>query len=145
MVSKERLDVYCCGRGVFCCCCCFLQQTGAVCGVWHNFQNYMHNKITILCQSEHAKIPPHAKHTHIKKHFLYIETPYIDLRAGSTRKLICLTYPVSSPQRIGAPPRRDRGCQNTCLDVPLAYVSRSSLSREQLQLALSKLENNLLR
>ena len=80
-----------------------------------------------------------------KSKFLLMETPYMHLRAGSTRKLICLTYPVSSPQRIGAPPRRDRGCQNTCLDVPLAYVSRSSLSREQLQLALSKLENNLLR
>ena len=66
MVSEERLHVYCRTRGVFCCC-CFLQQRGAVCGVRHNFQNYMRNKITILCQSEHSKIPPHPKHTHIKK------------------------------------------------------------------------------
>ena len=34
----------------------------------------------------------------------------------------------------------DRGCQNTYLDVPLAYVYRSVLSREQMRLALSKLE-----
>ena len=130
MVSEEKLDVYCCARGVFCCC-CFLQQIWAVCGVRHNFQIYMQNKRTILCQSEHAKIPPHPKHNHIKNIFLFMESPYkyMDLRAGSTRKLICLTYPVTSPQRIGAPPRRDRGCQNTCLDVRLAYVCRSSVSR----------------
>ena len=67
------------------------------------------------------------------------------LRDGSTRKLTCLTWSVSSPQSSRAPPRRDRGCQNTCLDVPLAYVYRSVLSREQIRLALSKLEKNLLR
>ena len=61
-----------------------------------------------------------------------------------TRKLICLTCPVSSPQSSRAPPRRDRGCQNTCLNVPLAYVCRSALSREQWRLALSKLEKLLL-
>ena len=110
----------------------------------HNFQNYMRNKITILCQSEHAKIPPHPKHTHIKKQFLFMETPYMDLRAGSTRKVVCLTCPVSSRQSIRAPPRRDRGCQNTCIDVPLAYICRGALSREQWRLALSKLEKNML-
>ena len=35
-----------------------------------------------------------------------------------------------------------RGCQNTCLDVTLGYVDRSFLSREQVRLALSKLEKN---
>ena len=44
-----------------------LQQRGAAFGVPHNFQNYMQNKITMLCQSEHAKIPPHLKRTHIKR------------------------------------------------------------------------------
>ena len=34
----------------------------------------------------------------------------------------------------------DRGCQNTYLDVPLAYVYRSVLSREQWRMALSALE-----
>ena len=38
-------------------------------GVRHNLENFMQNKTTILCQSEHAKIPPHPKHTHIKKQF----------------------------------------------------------------------------
>ena len=32
------------------------------------------------------------------------------------------------------------GGQNTCLYIPLAYVRRSALSREQWRLALSKLE-----
>ena len=69
--------------------------------------------------------------------------PCLDLRAGSTRKFMCLTYPVNSQQRIGAPPRRDQGCQNTFLDVPLASACRSALSREQWRLSLSKLEKIL--
>ena len=51
--------------------------------------------------------------------------------------------PRISPQNKFAPPRWDRGCQNTCLDVSLAYVCRSDLSREQWRLALSKLEKKL--
>ena len=122
MVSEEILDVYCCARGVFCCC-CFLQQRGAVCGVRHNFQNSMQNKITIWCQSEHAKSRRIQNTPTSKSFFFYLwKLLMYGLRAGSARKLICLTYPVSSPQRIGAPPRRDGGCQNTCLDVALAYV-----------------------
>ena len=35
---------------------------------------------------------------------------------------------------------RDRGGQNTCLDIPLAGVCRSALSRKQWRLTLSKLE-----
>ena len=42
-----------------------------------------------------------------------------------------------------APPRRDLEGKITCLDVPLAYVYRSALSREHWRLALSKLENSL--
>ena len=53
--------------------------------------------------------------------------------------------PRISPQNKFAPPRWDRGCQNTCLDVSLAYFYRSVLSREQMRLALSKLEKNVLR
>ena len=86
---------------------------------------------------------PDASDTHIKTQLLFMKTPYMDLRAGSTRMLICLTYPVSSPQRSAAPPRRDRGCQNTRLDVPLAYVYGSALSREQWRLELSMLEKLL--
>ena len=59
--------------------------------------------------------------------------------------VISLACPVCNPHSTNAPSRRDWGCQNTCLDVPLAYVYRSFLSREQMRLALSKLEKNLLR
>ena len=38
-------------------------------GVRHNLENFMQNKTTILCQSEHAKTPPHPKHTHVKEQF----------------------------------------------------------------------------
>ena len=69
----------------------------------------------------------------------------MDLRAGSTRKVIRRTCPVCNPKSTHAPPRRDRGGQNTCLCIPHAYVYRSPLSREQWRLALSKLEKNLLR
>ena len=47
-------------------------QRAAACGVLHDCQTDIHlsgNKITILCQSEHQKIPPHAKHPRLKKHF----------------------------------------------------------------------------
>ena len=46
-----------------------------------------------------------------------------------------------NPQSTHAPPRRDRGSQNTCLDIPLAVVRRSSMAGKQSRLALSKLEN----
>ena len=45
-----------------------------------------------------------------------------------------------NPQSTHAPPRRDRGGQNTCLDIPLPGVCRGALSLEQWRLALSKLE-----
>ena len=70
-----------------------------------------------------------------------METPYMDLRAGPTRKVISRTWRMRNPQSTHAPPRRDRGCQNTCLGIPLAGVCRSALSREQWRLALSNLEN----
>ena len=73
--------------------------------------------------------------------FLFMETPYLymDLRAGPTRKVIRWTSRLCNPQNTHAPPRRDRGCQNTSLYIPLAYVCRSVLSRERWQMALSKL------
>ena len=106
--------------------------------------NFMGNMISILCQLGHAKIPPHPKHTQIKNQlFPFLETPYMYLRVGSTQKLTSLKYSVTSPQGRGVPPGRDRGCQNTCFDVPFAYVYRSALSREQWRLALSKLKKLL--
>ena len=50
---------------------CSRQQRAAVCGVRHNLKKYMHygaeTKEKNWCQSEHEIIPPHPKHTHIKK------------------------------------------------------------------------------
>ena len=55
------------------------EQRAAACGVWHNVQTVIQwsgNKITILGQSEHQKIPPHPKHPHVKKSiYLVIEIP----------------------------------------------------------------------
>ena len=149
----RKLDVHCCAQGVFCCC-CFLQQTAerhraTVYGVRHNFPNFMQwsgNARTILCQSEHETIPPHPKHTHIKKHFfLFMETPCMDLRAGSRRKVIRRTRRLRNPQSTHAPRRRDRRGHNTCLCIPHVYVYRSPLCREQWRLVHSKPEKNLLR
>ena len=78
-------------------------------------------------------------HPHQKSFFLSMETPYMDLRAGPTRKVIRRTSRLCNPQNTHAPPRRDRGCQNTCLYIPLAYVLRSVLSHEHWRMALSKL------
>ena len=55
--------------------------------------------------------------------------------------VISLLCPECNPQSTHAPPRRDRGCQNTCFYIPIAYIYRSGRSRKQSQLALSKLEN----
>ena len=53
--------------------------------------------------------------------------------------VVSLACPVCNPQSTHAPPRRDRGCQNTCLYIPLAYVCGSVLSREHWRMALSEL------
>ena len=58
--------------------------------------------------------------------------------------VISLACPVCNPQSTHAPPRRDRGCQNTCLYIPLAYVCRSVLSREHWRMALSELGKMML-
>ena len=66
------------------------------------------------------------------------------LRAGPTRKVLRRTLRLCNPQNTHAPPRRDRGCQNTCLYIPLAYVCRSVLSPEHWRMALSKLRKIML-
>ena len=59
-----------------------------------------------------------------KSIYLFMETPYMDLRAGPNRKVIRRTWRLCNPQNAHAPPRRDRGCQNTCFYILLAYVYR---------------------
>ena len=60
------------------------EQKAAACGVLHNVQTdtqWSGNKITILCQSEHQKIPPHPKHSRLKKHFFSSRNPMYLLAA----------------------------------------------------------------
>ena len=85
-------------------------------------------------------ISPHPKHTRLKKHFLSYRNP-VDLPAARMSTIGAMSHmPICSPQSSLAPPHRDLGGKITCLDVPLAYVCRRALSREQWRLALSKLD-----
>ena len=99
-----------------------------------------------FCANQNTKESRRLQTTPTSKgNCLLMETPCMDLRAGSTRKVIRRTCPVCNPQSTRAPPRRDRWGQNTCVCIPHAYVCRSPLSRDQMQLALSKLEKTMLR
>ena len=65
------------------------EQRTAACGVRHNFQTDIQrsgNKITILCQSERHKIPPHPKHPRLKKHFFSARKPMYLLAATTNTK-----------------------------------------------------------
>ena len=53
--------------------------------------------------------------------------------------MIRRTSRLCNPQNTHAPLRRDRGDQNTCIYIPLAYVCRSVLSCEHRRMALSEL------
>ena len=57
-------------------------------------------------------------------------------KAAATRERKMSDMPSVLPKSSHAPPRRDRGGQNTCLDIPFAGVCRSVLSREQWQLVV---------
>ena len=114
---------YCCARRVFCCCCFWEQRVAPVCGVRHNFQNYMQYGAETkerFCANQNTKESCHIQNTPTsKKIFSFMETPYMDLRAGPTRKVIRPTSRLCNPQNTHAPPRRDRGCQSTCFDILL--------------------------
>ena len=114
----------------------------------HNFQNYMQYGAETkepFCANQNTKESRRIQHTPTSEsNFLFMEIPYMDLRAGPTRKVIRWTSRLCNPQNTHAPPRRDRGCQNTCLYIPLAYVRGSVLSREHWRMALSELGKNML-
>ena len=117
------------------------EQRAAACGVRHNVRTdiqWRGNKITILYQSEHQKIPPHPKHPRVNFFFFSSKNPMYLLTAT-------ISTNGCNPQSTHASPRRGPRGQNTCLCIPHAYVFRSPLSREQVRLALSKLEKNMLR
>ena len=88
-------------------------------------------------RTQKHEIPPHPKHTCLKMHFFISGNSLRIFTAAEREKAICPTCRVCNPQSSHAPPRRDRGGQNTCLDIPLAGVCRSTLSRKQWRLALS--------
>ena len=130
MISEERLDVYCCARGVFCCC-CFLQQRGAVCGVRHNFQNYMQNKITILCQSQQEKNPAASKTHHIKNHFFIYGNSLYGPASWKHTKADTSDIPSQQPteNRRTSPPRsmvsEHMPRRPSCVCLPECAVSRA--------------------
>ena len=102
-----------------------------VCGVRHNLQNYVKNETTILCQSEHAKIPPHPKHTHIKKQFFNygnsLYGPASWKHTKSNRSDIPSQLPTeqqrTSPPRSRVSERMPR--RHSCVRLPEFSVSRA--------------------
>ena len=83
----------------------------------------------IFCGHEIA-IRQEAQRT-TDKRMLVLETPHGRSKAVATRKGKMSDMPNVVPQSCHAPPRRDRGGQNTCLDIPFAGVRRSALSRQR--------------
>ena len=120
---------------------CSRQLRAAVCGVRHNFQNHMQygaETTERFCVNQNTKESRRIQNTPTSKSILlFMKTTYMDLRAGPTRKVIRRTSRLCNPRNTHAPPRRDRGCQNTCLYIPVAYVCRSVLSHEHWRMALS--------
>ena len=113
----------------------------AVCGITFKITCNGAETKERFCANQNTKESGRIRNTTTSKIiFLFMETLDMDLRAGPTRKVIRRTSRLCNPQNPHAPPRRDRGCQNTCLYIPLAYVCRSALSREHWRMALSKLE-----
>ena len=84
-----------------------------------------------FCANQNTKESRRIQNTPASKiNFSFMETPYMDLRAGSTRKVIRRACRLCNPQSIHAPSRRDRRGQNKCLCIPHAYACWSPLSRE---------------
>ena len=112
----------------------------AVCGITFKITCNMERKQERFCANQNTKESRRIQNTPTSKNIiLFIETPYMDLRAGHTKgdtSDIAIVQPAEPPRTSP----RDRGCQNTCLYIPLAYVCRSALSREHWRMALSKLE-----
>ena len=59
----------------------------AVCGISFKLaSNGAETKITISCQSEHEKIPPHPKHPRVKKHFFRSSKSHVPCSCCDKRK-----------------------------------------------------------
>ena len=137
----RRFDVYCCARGVFCCCCCCcccccLQQRTALQPKFQIFMQWSETKNDFVPIRTPERPPDPNKTPTSKCSNLVLETPMELPAATMNTKAIRQTCRVCCPQDSCELPRRDRGRQNTCLDVPLAYVRWSALSRKQWRLTL---------
>ena len=112
----------------------------------HNFQKYMQYGAETkkrFCANHHTKESRRMQHTPTSKsNLLFMETPYMDLRAGphttGDTSDIAIVQPAEHPRT--SPP----GSRLSEHIVPLAYVCRSVLSREHWRTALSKLGKLLL-
>ena len=77
------------------------------------------------------EIPQHPKHARLKMFFLVLQSSYEHSSLAHHVKAICPTCRLWNAQGSHAPPRQDRVVQNTCLNILLAGVCRSVLSRKQ--------------
>ena len=113
---------------------CSRQQRPAVCGVRHNCQNFMlgrGNERTILCQSQHERMPPHPKHTHIKKRFfiygnsLYEPASWIKTKGDPSDMAIVqpTEHPLTSPP--GSTGSEHMPLYPSCVRLPESSVSRA--------------------
>ena len=113
----------------------------SVCGITFKITSNMERKQkNDLRQSEHERIPPHPKHTHIKKDFfIYGNSVYGPSSWAHTKgdtSDIAIVQPAEHP-RTSPPGSR---VSEHMLRYPPAYVCCSGLSRKQWRLALSTLE-----
>ena len=109
------------------------KQRAAACGVRHNVQTDIQrsgNKITILWQSEHQKIPPHPKHPRLKKHFFSSRNPMYLLAATINAKGDTSGMPSMQPtEHPRTSPPGSTGSGHVPLYPSCARLPESSVSR----------------
>ena len=88
----------------------------------------MQNK-TILCQLEHAKIPPHPEHTHIRNQCLFMEAAYTNLLAGRQDDMSDMPSQQPTEQPRTSPPgssvAQHMPRRLSCVCLPECSVSRA--------------------
>ena len=111
------------------------EQRAAGCGVRHNVQTgikWSGNKITISCQSEHQKIPPHPKHPRLKKHYFSSRNPTYLLAATINTKgdvsgmpnMQPTQHPRTSPPGLRVSEHMSR--RASCVCLPECSFSRAN-------------------
>ena len=111
------------------------EQRATACGARRNVQTgikWSGNKITISCQSEHQKIPPHPKHPRLKKHLFSSRNPMYLLAATINIKGDTSDMPSMQPtQHPRTSPPGSTGAEHmplypSCVHLPESYVSRAN-------------------